>query len=158
MLANHNPSDHEANRAARLVCKMIEEAKLFEGKDGRPLTYNDIHRTTEPEFKSTRTGPATDWMDWYEKWQKQNREAQEARTPNYDDYFKNSPFSSEQRENWVNGEWNFTREETKKKREHKRYLQCKTCSRMKETIFQGAAELFECNPCQWTAYQRSQQK
>jgi len=68
-LANHNPSDNEANLAARKVCKIIaendfaflkptqprtaadkmrEHASNYSG----PTTWNDVKRSTEPEFKS----------------------------------------------------------------------------------------------------------
>ena len=72
-LANHNPNDHEANSAARRVCKMLEEANWSlpttvppQPKPGtwsgfsnpRPppqtaQTWNDVRRSQEPAWKST---------------------------------------------------------------------------------------------------------
>lgn len=141
-LANNNPNDNEANLAARKVCKMIEEGKLFEGKDGRPLTYNDIHRTAEPEIKS-RVYTSNDWFSkWYKEYERDVKEYYERETKNRAD-------------DWINGSWDYTRKETKRKRENKRNLQCKTCLQTKETIFEGLPELFECNECQWNAYMRN---
>lgn len=69
-LANHNPSEHEANRAARKVCQLLEELKVnftpgrkeepFRPKspyaDG-PRTWNDVTRSTEPFWRSTPPNP-----------------------------------------------------------------------------------------------------
>ena len=43
-LANNNPSEHEANSAARRVCKLLAEGNFEFG----------IVRTTTPDFQSTR--------------------------------------------------------------------------------------------------------
>lgn len=128
-LANSNPNEHEANSAARRVCKLIEEGKFefVDSKQNTPYQYtyydearsvdfNDIveqmrkvrynYRRTEPEFKAKYEGF---WSDEYIKWK------------------PNKP---------------------------KRNLKCKTCLQTIETIFVGAPEVFECNNCIWTEWER----
>lgn len=166
MLANHNPNDPEANRAARLVCKMIEEADFVFHNPIPPTiqpvtTWKDVERNKEPDFKSTRTGPATDWMNWYEKWQRQARESQEARTRSYDAETKSEPAYKSVEYDYYGIDWGKAGPfewDGPYKRKPKRHLKCKTCGYIHETVFQGLPELFECNPCQWTAYQKSQNK
>lgn len=57
-LANNNPNDHEANAAARKVCKMIaaNNYKFSNTREPEPVkaggTWNDVKRSTEPEFRS----------------------------------------------------------------------------------------------------------
>jgi len=57
-LANENPNENEANLAARKVCKLIKAAEYkFNGTTqskptGRPTTWNDVTRSTEPAWSS----------------------------------------------------------------------------------------------------------
>jgi len=67
-LANHNPNEHEANSAARRVCQMLSEDN-YKALDNalkiqaqprdtyRGGTWNDVHRSTEPQWRSTRPPP-----------------------------------------------------------------------------------------------------
>jgi len=55
-LANNNPNDNEANLAARKVCKMLEEGN-WSLNNPTPKTYNDVTRSTEPQWRSTPPNP-----------------------------------------------------------------------------------------------------
>ncbi len=57
-LANHNPNDHEANSAARRVCKMLEECNftLTPVAKDNPLTWNDIVRSETSSWRSSWQG------------------------------------------------------------------------------------------------------
>ena len=138
-LANNNPNDNEANLAARKVCKMIEEAKFnfnnqvtITPKDIKQpdiqyesKTYNDINRTTEPFWRST---PQEPWFD-SEKFKRAYQGVDWAKEPPIFEGFN------------------------KRQPKERRALKCKTCGYKHETVYVGPEELFECNPCQWTAYQ-----
>lgn len=53
-LANNNPNDNEANLAARKACKVLAENnfQIFSSRSN-PTTWNDVKRSTEPDFRST---------------------------------------------------------------------------------------------------------
>lgn len=65
-LANNNPSEHEANAAARKVCQLLAENSFS--------MLSGLTRTTEPDFKSTvvstpyGTGP---FGEWFRKWEEE---------------------------------------------------------------------------------------
>lgn len=152
-LANHNNADGEANAAARRVCKMIENDQFkCLGQEIKtkpvdsPFTY-----TTQPASNPPKS--AYDYVK--EKF-----------------YYKDDPFS-DFRHYKVNVDWGeepfktpykqaYNREDEayyrrRSKRgfgDEKRNLKCKTCGNVRETIFTGLENLFECNDCQWTAYER----
>lgn len=84
-LANNNPSENEANLAARKVCRIIAEGNYKFIADSKttvggfkptpkqeevynnksPRTWNDVRRSTEPEFSSKRpTGPGINLDDF----------------------------------------------------------------------------------------------
>lgn len=84
-LANNNPNEHEANRAARKVCELLDETKKPEFEvvvkspfgyrpskaqqdfhKGGPRTWNDVKRSTEPQWRSDpATGPGTPFNDFF---------------------------------------------------------------------------------------------
>lgn len=90
-LANHNNAEGEANAAARRVCKMLSEDnyKWIEsvvkggpkvaankvGGTGNYGTWGGVHRSKEPDFRSSR-GPRSsgfnpyedEFADWFKKW------------------------------------------------------------------------------------------
>lgn len=69
-LANNNPNEHEANSAARRVCKLLAEANFNFGS-----TWNDVKRSSEPEFKSKAyNGDNFDWATFNDLYSKINRE------------------------------------------------------------------------------------
>lgn len=49
-LANNNPNEHEANLAARKVCRLLEESN-FEFVNEQPGTWEDVKRTSEPDWR-----------------------------------------------------------------------------------------------------------
>jgi hypothetical protein len=65
-LANNNPNENEANLAARKVCQILvsgeftitpKQVKTAAGKMNEARTWNDVKRSTEPEFRSKQYGP-----------------------------------------------------------------------------------------------------
>lgn len=149
-LANNNPNEHEANLAARRACKLIEDGKFQfnqippTSSQSPPLTYNDIRRSTEPFWRSTKPPSypgykfydeardvTPDWWKILEEIENQRRKQREKTAEQY----RYEPFSE-------------------RKAREKRKLKCKTCNQEKETLFIGLSEFFECNECQWASYQK----
>lgn len=65
-LANNNPNEHEANLAARKVCRMLESfhewimlgaPKTAADKINQARTWNDVTRSTEPQWRSKPQEP-----------------------------------------------------------------------------------------------------
>ena len=157
-LANNNPNDNEANLAARKVCKMIEAENFnfnnhvtITPKDIKQpetqyqsQTYNDVKRSTEPFWRSNRPSYGFDTEFWND-WMKSETKRSEEERKRY--------------EHLRNGEWDIASDEFyKREQKEKRALKCKTCGYKHETVYVGPEELFECNPCQWTAYQNRNAK
>ncbi len=137
-LANHNPNDHEANSAARRVCKMLEDANF-----NLVATWNDTKKTREPYYPPVDRTPPPNY---------------DPTNINYNDFF-NAFFGGRRggKSDFHNyGDWVTwdTKTQTKPNKE-KRTLTCKICKRKVETIFVGLEDVFECNACQWNAYTRS---
>jgi hypothetical protein len=66
-LANNNPNENEANLAARKVCKLMAEANFkfpstqrFQRSPDDKVggTWNDVHRSTEPQWRSSPPPPS----------------------------------------------------------------------------------------------------
>lgn len=92
-LANNNPNEHEANLAARKVCRLLDETKKPEFEvvvktpfGYRPtkaqedfhkstVTWNDVKRSTEPEFRSRPSGPGTPFDDFFNEFFRGGRRA-----------------------------------------------------------------------------------
>ncbi|HWY35956.1 MAG TPA: hypothetical protein VNX68_15035 [Nitrosopumilaceae archaeon] len=162
-LANNNPNDNEANLAARKVCKLIEAdnfnfngnsssnsipyTKVKEGNDwegfGRSYnkpksesggTWNDVKRSTEPEFKSTPPSqPSDHFKVWFEEFIKNTSKV------------SSNPFQ-------VPFSYDY---ETKppKQPKQKRPLKCSGCDKEVMTAFVGPEQVFLCYQCQWADYQ-----
>jgi hypothetical protein len=141
-LANNNPNDNEANLAARKVCKaLIEDKYVDQLKD----VVIPAAQTIPPNYK-----PHPKQEQYYKE------------PFDFYDFFRrasNSPFNESK---WTGPPKNeppkgtyynpYTEEYVDK---DKRKLKCKTCGKIKETKFRGLAEIFECNDCQWTAFERN---
>lgn len=155
-LANNNSNEHEANLATRRACKLIEEGK-FQFTSIPPMvndtsvrTWNDVRRSTESEFRSKPPTSSYGHNYYWEILEKLEKErvkntarAQSERRVDYADYNNsNHPM--------------YVFNERKKK--EKRILKCKICGELKETLFVGLAELFECNECQWTTFNKREKK
>ncbi len=145
-LANNNPNEHEANVAARRVCKILEEHN-FE----LAVTWNDVKRSTEPAFKSTRTTSPTSrtshagtpygprfWEDVIFTYDKSD--------PNYKPpYDKSDVYSAKwYKEKAENDKAQRTAHRTK------RTLACSICKIEQDTFFMGDPGTFRCWGC-WYA-------
>lgn len=146
-LANNNPNEHEANLAARKVCRFLNDHKFHETI---PVTPRQHQAASEPfnPFEHFDFGDI------------------------FREIHKRYPFPQEQRE----GSWSIPKEDSRSARHQKwpggepfkkpseqqkeeRLLKCKTCKNSKLTKFVGLPELYEYNTCQWTAYeQQAKQK
>lgn len=69
-LANNNPNEHEANSAARKVCRELDGYDFntisSPPKQETPKTWNDVRRSSKPQWKSGESYP---FEDWFGKWQ-----------------------------------------------------------------------------------------
>lgn len=66
-LANNNPNDHEANAAARKVCRTLEENK-FSLVGGEQKTFWDDIIQSKPATRAPRSNPYTaPWTNPYDK-------------------------------------------------------------------------------------------
>lgn len=153
-LANNNPNDNEANLAARKACRLIEEGK-FNFNELKPVridnitpppqqatTWNDVKRSTEPEFKSSRQHNPNSWtgfkfsqaqQDFFDRYMRRDWE-----TPKYTPPSSYSPFTSD-------------RNEPPKPKE-KRPLECTKCHKTVDTAYVG--NLFVCTTCVWDEYKQ----
>lgn len=148
-LANNNPNEHEANMAARKVCKLLAEANF---------------KFNESEIVSMGTSPSSSSIyDNFRDMMNNIRKEQEQQ-------FYGNPFKTGQYQSPFNEHTQKTRTEPPpntyypddkkyyKRRAERgfgneiRNLKCKKCSNVKPTIFVGLPELFECNECQWKEY------
>jgi hypothetical protein len=135
-LANHNPNEHEANSAARRVCRMIE-AEDFKFTELPP-----------PSPSSPVYDEATNLTsDMFEKMIRDIME-RESRSRGFTrpspDPIRYNPFTK------AYSPWEPPKPEAKPER----ILNCRTCKKEVKTLFVGQPELFECNPCQWTAFMK----
>ena len=99
-LANNNPNEHEANLAARKVCKLIADGKFDFGTIERVVdkpfqggTWNDVKRSSEPMWSSKQQAP--DPRAQQEHWEYIADLLKKMR--------QNSPFA--------NGSWTYPRED-----------------------------------------------
>ena len=150
-LANNNPNDNEANLAARRVCKMLAEAMTngeLNWKVKEPITtWNDVERTTEPEFKSQYKSNTADFytiMEEMRRASEKRRQEQYKRDIGrgydvYEKYYDPMSYGSPQ---WTKP----------KPPKEKRILTCTKCNVDKETVFVGHPSVFVCSDCIWTDY------
>ena len=134
-LANNNPNEHEANLAARRVCKIIEDAKFEFGittsKQPDSSYYKTTYYTQPPKHKSP-------WEDLYtvnfeeiiNKMRKEQQRATEEQAkyrPRYQDPLTREVFE-------------------------KRKIKCNRCLETKETRFKGLADTWICMECRAGEY------
>ena len=160
-LANHNSNDHEANSAARRVCKMLGEA-IDSGK----LNFNSIKKETKPPVSKQETNYRDTRYDYayYDEVKNVNDNFWKM----IQDILKKD---KEKYKNYSEGNWdNFDRTKepefksynpydiydipfTKsKKKKEKRILNCTKCKQDKETKFVGHQAVFICADCNWTDF------
>jgi hypothetical protein len=140
-LANNNPSEHEANSAARRVCKMLDEYEF-------PTTWNDVKRSTEPAFKSTwkQPAPTKDPMeDIFERIFKER--------------MYNNPYTDPFRRSWTDpfkpGSWDKDNPfvDPPKARQEPKLRKCVKCGKEERT--RRITNIFTCNKCEWTEFERN---
>lgn len=159
-LANNNPNENEANLAARKVCRLLAEGK-FEFTNEPPLRGRS---PIQPQSSYSWWKPTKEQEDYikYDQY--------------YDfindfinDFFKSQPFSSRpdppkteyRYGSWVNEptpKWPGDGFKKPSEQKEERLLKCRICKNSKLTKFVGLAELYECNTCQWTAYESKSKK
>lgn len=150
-LANNNPNENEANLAARKVCKMIADADYKFGNTNKPKVNDYANSNIYPRWDDL--SPIYDYFrkqrEQYER-EKQEREkrAEQNKSHSSKSYGPYGPYSYDY-ERVYNYEWS----EPKPKKE-RRKLKCRTCNKVKETVFIGLEEAFECYECTWNAYTR----
>lgn len=168
-LANNNPNENEANLAARKVCRLLAEGEFkftndsgtLRDKNGNPIyqpsqKQQEYHKNPSMDYvyeymrQRARSGPRDKWYDGPPPYA-------------YKSPFYSSYWDSPKQPKWPGdepfkkpSESQFYTDPATGKRVHKneeRLLKCRTCKNTKLTRFVGLAELYECNTCQWTAYE-----
>lgn len=149
-LANHNPNDHEANTAARRVCKMLEEANFILDKPQPRTAASKINVTSNP------TKQAHEWVrTYYDEpprdviWEdilkdledKMNRDKTKQRydpvsEPSFDPFIYNYQRTKPGKDSKYNPGF-------------KQKLNCTKCRQDIETGYVGHPATFVCTPCQW---------
>lgn len=148
-LANNNPNEHEANSAARRVCRLLEECNFIFDISSTELnnpttdsiTWNDVKRATKPYWRSTpyqatEKQQAT-WDDIATERERIRRERK-----GQEDYF-NSVF------NEFKIPYNKTRP---KERPEPRVRKCIQCG--KEELTRRITAVFRCNECEWNLWRQ----
>lgn len=155
-LANENPNENEANLAARKVCSLIKAGNYkFDNQPiinrQQPINREPVRPNRQPDVRSA-SNPINDIYDMFNKYCSYGKTSREYYSrPNY-----NKPPKQEEP---VYVFWDELDPNTKKqKEESKRILKCKTCHKNTETSFVGLAEIFECNDCSWSEWERKKTK
>lgn len=135
-LANHNPNDHEANSAARRVCKLLEDSNFILGV--APITPPKAPGPTPNEYYKPQWSPFDrTWDDEIKKANEQTKRKQEAERlrKEYEERHRKYQSNQDSRNHGF-----YTRSGI-------RNLKCRKCGTMKETAFVGYADAFICNEC-----------
>lgn len=81
---------------------------------------------------------------WFNELNRQKQERDKARS------YGSTKSSENPYRQWVDPNW-----KPPSKQKEERLLKCKKCGNSKLTKFVGLPELYECNTCQWTAYEET---
>lgn len=156
-LANSNPNEHEANAAARKVCRLIAEnnysfngAKNQEPATSGARTWNDVKRSQDPF-----------WRVWEEAF-KGRQNYQKYRNGSWDNYETPNPPPPEPPKQpnpppgWYHVNWDFTT--NTKKEDNKGYKRsyepknrdCTVCNLTKGTT--DTTTPYICADCKWRRY------
>ncbi len=171
-LAGNNPNENEANIAARRACKMMYDA-LMAGetvtividtrrrpvppKQPGPTTWQDVRRSAEPEFKSKPPhGPGEPFTP-----PPNQKKESDYKTTYYDQMDEdivdiiNRMFNRDNQfyKNMRNDGFRNPFQTKPKPEKEERELECTKCHKKVKTKFVGHPAAFQCNDCQWTAYQ-----
>lgn len=157
-LANNNPADHEANAAARKVCRLIAEGNYQFNvptakptQQQKPTTWNDVRRSPEPFWRAKPQEPtapsAQEFWEIMEKLRRAREKQQEAER-----------FRRETQGSWeppvTPPIWDIPLEwEQKKERASRRMVPCVHCKKEFMTSYVG--NFFECWDCWKTEHEKA---
>lgn len=164
-LANNNPDENEANLAARKVCKVLAENNfsLLEGRQvktaadkiNQARTWNDVKRSTEPDFKSKSYDSNKDFTS--EQFHKMYEEFfKGAKWSGFDRSNKESAWSQERNVRYKEApepespfvDWN-----DKKERKPSAERVCSKCGTKVNTFrIKGDPATWVCNICSWKEF------
>lgn len=164
-LANANPNDHEANLAARMVCKMLkdysfEEVKTAFGKMNEPW----VSRPAPPKQEAPKPPPPPKWEP-----DKPKPGYYQSKQGHYwDDVVSDEDTSFEdmvkemfnKSQNFRGGKTygtppiDWSDKEAWQQNNDKRKLKCIKCKEEKETRFRGLPEIWVCMECRGKEYQK----
>lgn len=181
-LANNNPNEHEANAAARKVCRIIE-AGNYKFTQQEPVgstgkTWNDVHRSSDPFWRDT-ANPFADIINRMRKEEErikreqENRQRDEQEKQRAKDFRKgfyssvdwgtppNTPPKSPPKSPFEPMSWTWTGEDpASKKRYKKDYIQknrdCTVCNTTKLTS--DTITPYVCDNCQWRKWNDERSK
>lgn len=163
-LANNNPNEHEANLAARKVCKILAtnefsiatyQPRTAAGKMNEARTWNDVKRSSEPEFRSA-SNPNSNafWSDFVRNYGRTRERGtwhgfdwskapeKDAPEPDYEPpRYKASP-PKEDDYDWVTG---------KRKQRPQEKRKCSKCG-LEIMTFRIKEDPWVCNFCHWKEY------
>ena len=138
-LANNNPNENEANLSARKVCKMLAADNFKIDGVTKPIVTDKMRRETK-----TYTWKPEDFYQgaWYSEFKERAKQWQEKEDKNPPPKYKPEDKKYYDRK-YARGFGFDTR-----------MLKCKKCGKVKETKFVGLEDVFECNDCIWSEWQR----
>lgn len=137
-LANNNPNEHEANLAARKVCKIIAE-KDFSLLQPQPRTAAGKVN----EYRSRPTAPTVDmWEDFLRNMRYRPSESQKK-------YWTDSaPHQDAPEPHWDDRPFNINMDPNKKKERTQAKRKCSKCG-FETMTFRIDEVPWICNPCHW---------
>lgn len=139
--------------------RVMELLKALEHEINRPRTWNDVRRSEEPFWRSSRPTSGFNWREessynheQAEKARKEQerytRREQEQARKMYEEFFRQAGVDAEEF-------FNVHRKESKtNSRPPKQNLRCKDCGKTIETEFGGPPQMFQCYSCQFDEHNR----
>ena len=146
-LANNNPNEHEANLAARKVCKALIEHKYI---DQLISVKEPVRQTTQSYYKGPK--PDFDMNDFMKMYDELFKGRYKPHEPNYREPYYKRPDYGFKTGNNPDDEKYYQRRKERGFGDERRMLICKKCGNSVETKFIGIPEMFVCNSCIWNAY------
>lgn len=160
-LANNNPSEHEANLAARKVCKILAEnsfallnpqPQTAAGKMNEARTWNDVKRSEEPAWSSKPpAGPGFDASEFFRNWKRPEWNGfrpSEAQKRYWTDSAPYVDAPEPDLNDWVGRKVNINMNPDKKKERVQAMRKCTKCG-FEVMTFRIDEVPWICNPCHW---------
>lgn len=150
-LANNNPNEHEANMAARKVCKLLAEGN-FKFNESKIISMGTPPSNSSSSIYDNLRDMMNNIRKDEEQYYKQKFYSNPFKTGSYQSPFETGQAGqgkSEQRTYNLKDEKYYAQRRERGFGDTKRQLVCKKCKQIKETIFVGLPEVFECNECIW---------